>query len=78
MKIENVITAKNQVEKVYELINNMASFYDLDMINLAYPNHDGVQDAEAASELMALRQSANSLATACNILVDKLTFVVGA
>ena len=47
------------------------------MIDLAYPNHDGVQDAEVVSEMMLLRQSANSLSVACNILTGKLTEVIG-
>ena len=77
MKKENLNTANNEVEKVYELINELASNHGLEMIDLAYPKHDGEQDAEVISEMMLLRQSVNSLSTACNLLVNKLTDVIG-
>lgn len=77
MKKENLNTAKNEVEKVYELINDLISNHGLEMIDLAYPNHDGVQDADVVSDMMLIRQSANSLSKACNILVKKLTDVIG-
>lgn len=71
MKKENLNTVNSEVEKVYEFINNFVSNHGLDMIDLAYPNHDGVQDADVVSDMMLLRQSANSLSKACNILVKK-------
>lgn len=77
MKKENLNTANNELEKVYELINNLVSNHGLEMVDLAYPNHDGVQDADVASDMMLLRQSANSLSKVCNILVKKLTDVIG-
>lgn len=77
MKKENLNTANNEVEKVYELINELASNHGLEMIDLAYPNHDGVQDADVVSSMMLLRQSANSLSKACNILIKKLTDAIG-
>lgn len=77
MKKENLNTAKNEVEKVYELINDLISNHSLELIDLAYPNHDGVQDADVVSDMMLLRQSANSLSKACNILVKKLTDLIG-
>ena len=77
MNTENLITARGKAEKAYELINDLISNHSLDMLDLAYPNHDGVQDAEVVSEMMLLRQSANSLATACNYLVGKLTDAIG-
>lgn len=77
MKKENLNTANNEVEKVYELINDLVSNHGLEMVDLAYPNHDGVQDADVVSDMMLLRQSANSLSKACNILVKKFTDVIG-
>lgn len=72
MKKENLNTAKNEVEKVYELINDLISNHNLELIDLAYPNHDGVQDADVVSDMMLLRQSANGLSKACDILVKNL------
>lgn len=68
---------KNKAEKAYAAINDMISNYAIKMIDLAYPKHDGEQDAEVIAEMMLLRQSVNSLSTACNLLVNKLTDVIG-
>lgn len=68
---------KNKAEKAYAAINDMISNYAIEMIDLAYPKHDGEQDAEVIAEMMLLRQSVNSLSTACNLLVNKLTDVIG-
>lgn len=77
MTTENLIEVKNKAEKAYEAINDMISNYGIEMIDLAYPKYDGEQDAEVISEMMLLRQSVNSLSTACNLLVNKLTDVIG-
>lgn len=77
MTTENLIEVKNKVEKAYEAINDLISNYGIEMIDLAYPKHDGEQDADVISEMLLLRQSVNSLSTACNLLVNKLTDVIG-
>lgn len=77
MTKEKLIEVKNKAEKAYEAINDMISNYVIEMIDLAYPKHDGEQDADVISEMMLLRQSVNSLSTACNLLVNKLTDVIG-
>lgn len=77
MTKENLIDVKTKAEKAYELINDLISNHGLDMLDLAYPKHDGEQDADVTSEMMLLRQSASSLSAACNLLIDKLTYVIG-
>ena len=77
MNIENVITATDIAEKAYEVVNDLISNHSLDMIDLAYPAHDGEQDAENVAEMMMLRMAANRLAIACNDLVDKITNAIG-
>lgn len=77
MTTENLIEVKNNAEKAYAAINDMISNYGIEMIDLAYPEHDGEQDADVMSEMMLLRQSVNSLSMACNLLVNKLTDVIG-
>ena len=77
MTTENLIEVKNKAEKAYAAINDMISNYGIAMIDLAYPEHDGEQDADVISEMMLLRQSVNSLSMACNILVNKITDVIG-
>lgn len=77
MKKEKLIEVKNKAEKAYEAINDLISNHGIEMIDLAYPEHNGEQDADVISEMMLLRQSVNSLSTACNLLVNKLTDVIG-
>ena len=47
MTTENLIAARNKVDNVYELINDLVSNHSIDMLDLAYPKHDGKQDADA-------------------------------
>ena len=77
MTTENLIAARNKVDNVYELINDLVSNHSIDMLDLAYPKHDGKQDADAVAEMMLLRQSANNLSEICSILVSKLTDAIG-
>lgn len=77
MTTENLIEVKNNAEKAYASINDMISNYGIEMIDLAYTEHDGEQDADVISAMMLLRQSVNSLSMACNILVNKITDVIG-
>lgn len=77
MKKSDVTNVRDNAEKAYEVINDLISNYDLELLDLAYPNHDGKQDADVISDMMLLRQSANSLAKACELLVGKLTNAIG-
>ena len=76
MTTKNLTDVKNKAEKAYELINDLISHHSLDMMDLAYPGHDGKQDADVVAEMMSLRQTVNSLSVACNILVNKLTDII--
>ena len=77
MTKEKLIEVKNKAEKAYEAINDLIRNHCIEMVDLAYPKHDGEQKADVISEMMLLRQSVNSLSTACNLLVNKLTDVIG-
>lgn len=76
MKQEEISELRKNIDNTYGEINDMISFKGIELIDLAYPNHDGNQDADAAAEMMLLRQSANSLKNACEILIKKLTDVI--
>jgi hypothetical protein len=76
MTTKNLTDVKNKAEKAYELINELISHHSLDMMDLAYPGHDGEQDADVVAEMMSLRQTVNSLSVACDILVNKLTDII--
>lgn len=71
MNIQDIQNIEQSVSKAYALLNKLGS-NGLELMDLAFPNHDGVQDANAAGELMLLRQSANSLKNACELAITKL------
>lgn len=77
MTIKNIKKMTADADKQYHIVNDLVSEGLVPLIDIAYPQHDGEQDAEAVADMMALRQSANALAKACNILVDNLTDVIG-
>lgn len=56
---------RKEVETVYATINDWNT--DNNLLDMAYPQHDGVKDADAISEMMLLRQSLNRMIQACNI-----------
>lgn len=73
MKTTEIKKLNEQAENTYQAINHMMSQKSLELLDLAYPNHDGEQDDKAVAEMMMLRQTLSSLATACKILQEKLT-----
>ena len=73
MKTAEIKKLNEQAENTYQAINHTMSQKSLELLDLAYPNHDGEQDAEAVAKMMALRQTLSSLAAACKILQEKLT-----
>lgn len=77
MTIRIIKETTAEADKLYQVINDLVSEGLVPLVDIVYPQHDGEQDAEAVADMMALRQSANALAKACNILVDKLTDVIG-
>ena len=71
MNIQNIQSISQNVDKTYGMLNELGS-NGLELLDLAYPNHDGVQDEKAAGELMYLRQSVNSLKNACELVMKEL------
>lgn len=43
------------------------------LLDAAYPNHDGKADHEAVAEMIALRDKLNSIVNACQIGIEHLT-----
>ena len=76
MKISELTELNKQAENAYHAINHMMSHKSLELLDLAYPNHDGEQNGEAVAEMMMLRQTLFSLATASEILKEKLTAAI--
>lgn len=44
----------------------------LPIIDEAYPNHDGIQDAEAAATLMQLKERLRSIKRTCDDVIYKI------
>lgn len=76
MKIADIVKVDNNANIAYQDINHLMSD-EIALLDLAYPNHDGKQDADAVGEMLYLRQSVAALKKACEILETKLTKVVG-
>lgn len=76
MEITDIRKVEKNASKAYQDINHLMSD-EIALLDLAYPNHDGEQDADAVGEMLYLRQSVSALKKACEILEKKLTRVVG-
>ena len=77
MTIKNIKKTTADADKLYQIVNGLVSEGLAPFMDIAYPQHDGEQDAEAVADMMTLRQRANALARACNNLADKLTDIIG-
>ena len=75
--MKTIIEIRKNVEATYALLNKFATEGSLPLMDLAYPNHDGEQDAEAVSEMMLLRDSLNGLKHVCEMSMDALTKAIG-
>lgn len=76
MKIADIQKVEKNASIAYQDINHLMSD-EIALLDFAYPNHDGEQDADAVGEMLYLRKSVASLKKACEILEIKLTRVVG-
>ena len=76
MKIADIVKVDKNASIAYQDINYLMS-NEIALLDLAYPNHGGKQDADAVGEMLYLRQSVAALKKACEILETKLTRVVG-
>lgn len=72
MNIQEIQEIEQNVSKVYGMLNELVSNHQVELIDLAFPNHDGVQDDKTVGELMYLRQSVNSLKRACEMAIGTL------
>lgn len=67
----------NQAETFYALLNKFVSQGTIPLMDAAYPQHDGNQDAEVASEMMLLRDRLSAIATGCEMAIDHLNRAIG-
>lgn len=75
---KNIIELREDVDAIYGRLNKWLSADGerTELIKLAYPELNGVQDADAVSELMLLRDSLNSLARVCNYGIEHINAAI--
>mgnify|MGYP004462043325 CR=1 FL=1 len=71
MNIQNIQSISQNVDKTYGMLNELGS-NGLELMDLAFPNHDGIQDQKVVGELLYLRQCVNSLKNACELAMKEL------
>ena len=71
MNIQDIQNIEQNVSKAYGMLNELGS-NGLELMDLAFPNHDGDQDQKVVGELLYLRQCVNSLKNACELAIQKL------
>ena len=76
MTLKEIKRLTAELERAEQNANTFVSNGTIAMILAAYPNLDGVQDAETASEFMALEQTCRALATSCEYLSKIIKFVL--
>ena len=72
----DIVSARKVAEGAYQIVNDRMSEGICNLIDIAYPNHDGVQDPEVISDMMLLRDTLQSLSKACEIWTKQLTEVI--
>lgn len=72
----DIVSANKVAEGVYQIINDRMSEGICELLDMAYPNHDGVQDPDVISDMMLLRDTLQSLSKACDIWTKQLTEVI--
>ena len=63
-------------ETFYRMLNEFASKGNLHLIDLAYPNHDGIADDNVVADIMLLRDCLNAIKNGCEISINDLSRVV--
>lgn len=72
----DIVSARKVAEGAYQIVNDRMSEGICELIDMAYPNHDGVQDPNVISDMMLLRDTLQSLSKACEIWSKQLTEVI--
>lgn len=72
---EQIKKLNNDVESVYKRLNEFISVEDL--VEIAYPNLDGIADDNAIADMMLLRDNLSSLLKVTDKMVENLSRVIG-
>lgn len=72
----DIVSTNKVAEGVYQIINDRMSEGICELLDMAYPDRDGVQDPDVISDMMLLRDTLQSLSKACDIWTKQLTEVI--
>ena len=72
----DIVSTNKVAEGVFQIINDRMSEGICELLDMAYPNRDGVQDPDVISDMMLLRDTLQSLSKACDIWTKQLTEVI--
>lgn len=72
----DIVSARKVAEGTCQIVNDRMSEGICNLIDIAYPNHDGVQDPEVIADMMLLRDTLQSLSMACEIWTKQLTEII--
>lgn len=72
----DIISANKVADGAYQIINDRMSEGICELLDMAYPNQDGVQEPEVIADMMMLRNTLQSLSKACDIWTKQLTEVI--
>lgn len=72
----DIISANKVADGAYQIINDRMSEGICELLDMAYPNQDGVQEPEVIADMMMLRDTLQSLSKACDIWTKQLTEVI--
>lgn len=72
----DIISANKVAEGAYQIVNDRMSEGICELLDMAYPNKDGVQDPDVIADMMMLRNTLQNLSKACDIWTKQLTEVI--
>ena len=72
----DIVSARKIAEGTYQIVNDRMSEGIYNLIEIAFPDHDGVEDPEVIADMMLLRDTLQSLSMACEIWTKQLTEVI--
>lgn len=72
----DIVSAYKVAGAAYQIVDDRMSEGICELIDMAYPNHDGVQDPDVIADMMILRDTLQSLSKACEIWTKQLTEVI--
>lgn len=77
MEAKQIKQIMDAADSFYTTTNNNISNGFMPLIDYVYPEHDGNQDAEAAANLMMLRDRLNSIINGCKIFIEHINSAIG-